>query len=285
MSAGAVVECGAPVRLGRVLRGVLIVVAAAYLAALLLLVAFQRHLVFMNDPAHVAPAAVGLPEVTEHVIATTDGERLIGWWVPPRSGQRIVLDFQGQGGGPSWRAGRIRHFIGAGYGILTVAYRGFAGSTGTPSEDGLYEDARSAYGWLVAKGYSANDIVVFGESLGSGVAVKLASEAPVAAVILDSPFTSLIDVAAGRFPYFPVRLLSRFSFDSLARIPAIRAPLLVIHGDHDSIVPYELGQRLFAAAEGAKRFVSIPGGGHTMAFEKGPWAAISAFLAGLGPRS
>ncbi len=249
-----------------------------YLSMAVALYALQTPMIYLNGAPHRHPDEVGLPQVREETIRTSDGESLVAWWSPPKDRRLVVLDLQGQGGGPSWRADRIRHFIDAGYGILTVAYRGFAGSTGEPSEHGLTTDALAAYRWLLDKGYAGARIVVFGESLGSGVAVQLAARVEAAAVVLDSPFTSLVEVAQARFPLFPARWIMRDRFDSLARIGELKAPLLVVHGDRDAAVPYALGKRLYEAAGGNKRMVTLAGGGHTAPFDEGPWAAISAFL-------
>ena len=135
-----------------------------------------------------------------------------------------------------------------------------------------------AYEWLRAKGITAGRIVLFGESLGSGVAVQVAAEKPVAAVILDSPFTSLPDVAAAHYPFLPVRLLLRDRYLSLAFIGRIKAPLLIVHGEKDRIVPFALGKRLFEAAREPKPFEAFPGIGHLVPFDGRGWLVIAKFL-------
>ena len=261
------------------------VLAYGYLALVAGLYFAQRKLVFMPDPAHVAPASVGLTAAREITLQTPDGERLVAWWTPPKAGNVVVLDLQGQGGAPSWRAGTIRYFTDAGYGVLTLAYRGYGGSTGSPSEPALISDAKLAYDWLRGRGIEDRRIVLFGESLGTGVAVQVAADRPVAGVILDSAYTSLVDVAQGRFPFVPVVPLMSDPFNSMAYIGRVTAPLLMIHGTDDRVVPYQFGQRLFASANEPKRLVTIPGGGHTVHFSQGPWAAIKPFLDGIASRS
>lgn len=257
---------------------VLRALAICYIAAVALLYVYQRELIYFPDARKVLPSEAGLVGVREEIIATPDGERLVAWWSPPRPGMPVVVDFQGQGGAPSHRVHRIRPFVAEGYGILTLSYRGYGGSTGKPSERTLVADGDLAIDWLKARGFAENRIVIFGESLGTGVAVQVAASRSVAGLILDSPYSSLADVAQGRFPLVPVRWLMLDRFDSLAHIPRVKAPIFIFHGDRDTIVPYELGQRLYAAATSPKEFMTIPGGFHTVPFEDGPWQRIKAFL-------
>lgn len=265
-------------RLGTVATATLRGLAVTYVAAVALLFVTQRKLIYFPDTRKVAPAEVGLANVSEQIIETPDGERLVAWWSAPKNGKPVILDFQGQGGAPSHRAHRIAAFVADGYGIFTPAYRGFGGSTGSPSEHALIADGKLAYDWLVKRGIAANRIVVFGESLGTGVAVQVAAERPVAGVILDSPYSSLADVAQGRFPWIPVRWLMHDQFKSTVHIQRVSAPVLIYHGDRDTIVPYEMGKRLYAAATGPKQMLTIPGGFHTVPFSEGPWDAITRFL-------
>jgi fermentation-respiration switch protein FrsA (DUF1100 family) len=151
--------------------------------------------------------------------------------------------------------------IADGTGIVAVSYRGYAGSSGSPSEQGLLRDAAAAYDFAAAR-YGAERIVAWGFSLGTGVAVALAAEQPVGKLILEAPFTSTVDVAAPLFWYMPVHWLMRDPFRSDQRIARVRVPLLVMHGTDDPVIPIRLGERLFALANEPKRFVAFPGGGH-----------------------
>lgn len=241
--------------------------------------AFQRKLLFMPDPQRTAPDSTGLQGVTENIITTPDGERLISWISPALAGQPTILYFHGNAGALAARGSRVAQFQTAGYGVRMVAYRGYGGSTGSPSERGLIIDALAAYDRMRAEGLVPQDIILFGESLGTGVAIQLAARRPVAGVILDSPYTSAADAGAYHYPYLPVRWLMWDQFNSLAHIAAIRAPLLVVHGTRDDVVPYALGQRLFAVAAEPKQFVTLPGEGHTVPLDRGAWAAIVPFVA------
>lgn len=266
------------VRLRAVAVPTLSALAAIYVAVVGYLYVYQRQLIYVPDPRKVAPSEVGLTGVGEVVIDTPDGEKLVAWWAPPRDGRAVIIDFQGQGGAPAHRAHRIKPFVDEGFGILTLAYRGFGGSTGRPSEAALVADGKLAFDWVRSRGIEPQRIVLFGESLGTGVAVQVAADRPAAGIILDSPYSSLTDVAQGRFPWIPVRWLMLDTFNSEQHIQRVTSPILMYHGDNDPIVPYPLGKKLYAAARSQKVLLTIPGGDHTVPFENGPWRAIKPFL-------
>ncbi len=266
----------------RILIGIAATAALLYVGGIALLYGFQRRFVFPASSDRVAAAAAGLSDTQDVVIETADGERLVGWWLPPEPGRALVLYFHGNGGSLWNRRDRVRLLAADGRGLLIVSYRGYSGSSGSPSEAGLRLDAEAAYRFLAR--YDPKRVLLYGESLGSGVAVDLASRHPVGAVVLDSPFTSLTDVARLLFPFAPVGMLLRDTFPSVERIDAIRAPLLVIHGESDRVVPIALGERLFAAAREPKRFVRLPGIDHVSALERGGLAAVKDALAEVEAR-
>jgi fermentation-respiration switch protein FrsA (DUF1100 family) len=207
-----------------------------------------------------APAAAGFPQA-EDVTLDSGGEKIIAWHVPPRGNKPVVLYFHGNGGSLAYRVARFRKIIADGTGLVALSYRGYGGSTGQPTEAGLIEDGRAVYAFAAAR-YPAERIVLWGESLGTGVAVALAAEKPVARVILESPFTSAADVAAAHYWFLPVRLLMKDQFRSDLRIARVTAPVLIMHGDADGIIPIRYGQRLLSLIPGRKRMIRFPGGGH-----------------------
>ena len=246
----------------------------------------QRRLIYRPDPKRVPPFVEGLDGVAEVELATPDGARLVAWYAPPVGEAPTILYLHGNGGGLYDRSARVRHFQAAGHGVLMLAWRGYAGSTGRPSESANLADARLAHEWLLSQGIAARRIVLFGESLGTGVAVWLAAQLaqlgrPVAGVILDSPYSSLVDVAAAHFPYAPVRWILRDRYDAIAHIARIGAPMLILHGELDRVVPYALGRRLFEAAREPKRHVAFAGIGHLVPFDQRGWPVIRDFLDGL----
>jgi fermentation-respiration switch protein FrsA (DUF1100 family) len=238
----------------------------------------QRRLLYFPDPTRYAPAAVGLPQAEEATVPTFDGEQVVLWHVPPRGDKPAVLYFQGNGGGLDLRANRFRALVADGAGLIALNYRGYGGSSGHPSEAGLLADARAAYGFAAAR-YSPERIALWGESLGTGVAVALAAERPVARVILESPYTSIADVAAAIYWFLPVRLLIRDPFRSDLRVGRITAPVLVLHGARDTVVPIGFGERLYAMIQAPKRFVRLPEAGHNDHDAFGAIGIVRAFLA------
>lgn len=245
-----------------VLKWIAALAVAAYLGALALLYFKQRDLLFPIPPVgRTSPAAAGFPEAEEHVLTTSDGEKIVVWYVAAKAGHPVVLFFHGNG---DFLAGRVSRFKGVtadGTGLVAVSYRGYAGSSGRPSEDGLLQDAEAAYAFTAAR-YAADKIVVWGFSLGTGVAVALAAKHPVAKLVLEAPFTSTADVAAALYPIVPIRLMMRDQFHSDQRIGSVAAPLLIMHGTDDRVIPIKFAERLFAMAREPKQFVRLNGGGH-----------------------
>jgi len=233
-----------------------------YLAALIALVVVQRNLTYLPASAVQSAASIGMPRIRELRLRTADGERLRAWYRAPAAGRPLVLFFHGNGGSIATFASDYQPLIADGDGLLAVEYRGYPGSTGSPTEAGLIADGETAYAEAVALGFPGRRIVVIGASLGSAVAVAVAARRPVGAVVLDSPPSSAADVAAARFWMFPARWLILDSFRSDLRIGRVRAPLLIVQGDHDTVVPIRFGRRLYALANPPKRFIQVPGAEH-----------------------
>ena len=226
---------------------------------------FQRRLIYFPFGHVPAPSLVGLTAAEPVVFPTTDGLRLHGWLAPPREPRAgaTVLVFNGNAGHRGFRATLAAALSERGYGVLLFDYRGYGGNPGTPTEEGLATDARAARAFLLARPESAaTRLVYFGESLGSGVAARLAAEHRPAALVLRSPFTSMADVGAWHYPLLPVRWLLSDRFDTASRIAGLGCPLLVVAGDQDTIIPIAQSRRVFDAAAEPKRFVTIAGADH-----------------------
>jgi fermentation-respiration switch protein FrsA (DUF1100 family) len=232
-----------------------------YGALVALLYVAQRAIQYFPETVRTAPASVGLPQAEEIVLATADGEQVIVWHVAPREDKPVVLYFHGNGASLRWRADRFRALTADGSGLVALSYRGYGGSSGSPTEAGLMNDAAAAYAFAAAR-YPAGRLVLWGESLGTGVAVPLAAEKSIGHMILQSPFTSAADVGAGRYWFVPVHLLMKDQFRSDLHIGKVTAPVLVLHGERDDVVPIALGERLYGMINAPKRFVRFPGGGH-----------------------
>ena len=264
-----------------VLKWIAVVVAVVYLGGIAVLYFNQRSMLFPIPPVgRTAPDAAGLPQAEEHVLTTADGEKIIVWHVPARPDRPVVLFFHGNG---DFLAGRVRRFKGItadGTGLVAVSFRGYAGSTGSPSEPGLLRDAAAAYAFTTAR-YAADRIVIWGFSLGTGVAVTLASEQPVAKLILEAPYTSTVDVASAMLRIVPVSLLMRDQFRSDQRIARVKVPLLIMHGENDPAIPIRFGERLFGMANEPKQFVRFPGGGHENLDDFGAIETARQFIGAL----
>lgn len=247
-----------------VLKWLLIVVSAGYVGSLAVLFFKQRSMLFpIPTVARVVPAAAALPEAEEHILTTADGERVIVWHVPAKSGRAVILYFPGNGDFLAGCVSRFKAMTSDGTGLVVLSYRGYAGSSGAPSELGILQDAAAAYAFTAAR-YPADRIVVWGFSLGTGVAVAQAAEHPIGKLILEAPYTSTVDIA-GSLPllrFVPVRLLMRDQFRSDRRIARVTAPLLIMHGERDLVIPITAGERLFALAHEPKQFVPFAHAGH-----------------------
>ncbi len=261
------------------LKLIVVVVLCLYIGVAVIMYVAQRSLMYFPDTTHTTPAEAGLPEAEEIRLKTSDGESIIAWHVPPRDGKPVILYFHGNGGALRYRVERFRRFVRDGIGLVGVEYRGYAGSTGSPSEAGLFADGEAAYAFAAAR-YPAQQLVLWGESLGTGVAVALAAEKPVGRVILEAPFTSAAAVAALHYWYLPVRFLMKDQFRSDQRIGKITAPVLILHGVHDQVVPYAMGERMFELTKARRHIVRFLDGGHEDLDANGALHAAARFLAG-----
>jgi fermentation-respiration switch protein FrsA (DUF1100 family) len=263
-----------------VLKWLLLVAAVGYLGALALLFVKQREMLFpIPTRERTSPKAAGFPEAEEHVLTTGDGEKVIVWHVPAKPGHPVILYFPGNGDFLAGRVSRFRAMTSDGTGLVALSYRGYAGSSGHPSERGILQDAAAAYAFATAR-YAPDRIVLWGFSLGTGVAVALASEQPIGKLILEAPYTSTVDIAGAVFPLVPVRWLMRDQFRSDERIARVKAPLLVMHGTDDPVIPISFGERLFALAHEPKQLVRFPGGGHDNLDDYGAIETARQFIGG-----
>ncbi|MGH6796121.1 MAG: alpha/beta hydrolase [Methylocella sp.] len=245
-----------------VLRWPLAWVVAIYILMVAGMAVFQRRLQYFPDRHLTDPAQAGMTGVEDLRLTTDDGETLVAWYVPAMDGHPLILYFHGNGGALVDRAARFRAFTASGYGLLALSYRGYGGSTGSPTEKGLMADGETAYREARARGYDGGHIVLMGESLGSGVAIALAATHEAAALVLDSPFSSAVAVAAAHYPMFPVNWLMFDQFRSDLAIGDVHIPILFLHGDEDDVVPIRLARRLFELANEPKTFMLVSGGKH-----------------------
>src|SRR5262245_37615912 len=262
------------------LKAVLLAPVAVYAAGIAALWAFQRDLMyFTGSEPRVAPSYYEMLDGVQEVSFTTaDGLDLTAWYTPAPPDRPTVVIFHGNHGSLRGERYRLKHFKDAQMGVLLLAYRGYSGNAGAPNEQGLYADARASLDWLEENGVASSSIVLYGHSLGSGVATKMAAEREVGAVVLECPYTSTVDVAAWRFPVVPVTWLMEDRFESLSRIRMITEPLLVMHGDSDTVIPQRLGRALFDAANEPKQGFWPHGVGHNDVFDSGGFETALDFI-------
>jgi fermentation-respiration switch protein FrsA (DUF1100 family) len=259
----------------RLLTALAVVVLAAYAGAVGYLFAFQRHYVFKPGHDVRLPQSVGLAEAEPLALTMADGTELRGWYRKPSAGAPTLLYFHGNAGSVADRADRFRQVLSSGFGLLAMNYRGYGDSGGSPSEAALVSDGVALFDWLAQRD---GPIVIYGESLGTAVAVAVAAQRKGSALILEAPFTAALDIAAATYPWVPVSLLMRDPFLSRERIREVEEPLLVVHGTADQVVPVALGRKLFDRAGEPKRLVIVEGGAHNDLWSRGLWPAVLDFL-------
>ncbi len=262
----------------RLLQSALIVVGMLYATVLVGMYFLQRTFQYLPSGSAISPAEAGLPNAKNVFIRTSDGEALVAWYHAAQTGKPTILYFHGNGGGISTRPNKQAFFAKLGFGLLAVSYRGYQGSTGSPSEQGLHLDAEGAYSWLLASGVSKDNILLLGESLGTGVAVQLAARHQVGAVALEAPYANAVDIGAARYWFLPVHWLMKDQFRSADYIRLVNAPLLVLHGTADTTIPFSQGQELFALANEPKQMAIMDDVGHEIISDPKSWGKIAEFF-------
>jgi len=246
------------------LVSVVMIFAIGYAVFAVALFFYQPNLLYFPDmPTReivATPGAIGL-DYEPLTLTTSDTERLDAWFIPAEPARGVVLFCHGNAGNIAHRLDSIRLFHELGLSVLIFDYRGYGQSTGKPTEKGTYRDADAAWQYLVEqRGISPETIILFGRSLGAAVASDLATRQAVAAVILESGFTSVPDIAAELYPWLPVRWMSRYRYDTRKQLANIHSPVLIVHSRDDEIIPYSNGEQLFAAANEPKQFLELRGG-------------------------
>lgn len=259
-------------------------VVILYIAIFAVIWFARTWLIYPFSTAYQTPAQAGEPRLSEKTLTTEDSQTLIIWARPAKGRKATILYFHGNAGNLANRAERFNRLINRGYGVVAMAYRGSSGSTGRPSEDVITQDAALLRGSLVQilgqepKG----KIIYYGESLGTGVVTKLATTSPPDALILEAPFTSIVDLAAKQMPIFPIRAVLDQRWETQSHIKQVNSPTLVLHGTNDQVVPYAHGTAVFALSPAnIKVMKTLQGGSHASAFSAEGQTAIYRFIDGL----
>ena len=241
----------------------MIAATTIYLILLSLLFIFQRKLQYLPSGKISNISNYSLDGFTQEILTTKDSIDILSWYKKPRSSDnKIILYFHGNAGNIGDRSSKLATFARDGFGIMAISYRGYFGSEGSPTQKGLMQDAQASLEFLFNKGYKEEDIILFGESLGTGVAMQLATKYNFAALILESPYSSIVSVAKKSYWFVPVNLLIKDKFESLKVAPKITSPILIIHGTNDKVVAYDEGEKLYRSINSKKKLITVDGAGH-----------------------
>ena len=263
---------------------IILTLVSFYVLLLAIMFFFQRS--FLYHPTidnYLKDQAINEPSEIEKVkITTEDNIDLVAWFYHKDVEKfKTILFFHGNAGSLENRTYKLNHFKDLNVNFLIIAWRGFSGNEGKPNENGLYKDAKSAIKWLNSKGITEKNIILYGESLGTGVAVEVAQNKNYAGVILESPYTSMVNMGKKYYPLFPVRLLLKDKFESYKKIKKISVPTLVIHGKIDKIVPFAMGKKMYELANGPKFFYFPEYGDHMVDYDEKLLSTLKKFIKSL----
>lgn len=268
-------------KIGDVMQSVIFVGLITYASLIGGLYFMQRSLLYHPNQMIPQPIDYGVPEVAEVQITGSADVELHAWWHAPKDQKPTLVYFHGNAGHIGDRAHKVKSLLSDGYGILLMSYRYNANAQGSPSEAALIADGAAALKWLNNKSIATNDILLYGESLGSGIAVALAAQNEVKGLILEAPYSSVADVAQSAYWFVPAYWLVQDKFNSSARIGQVKAPILIVHGKKDRIIPIRFGQKLHAAAPENIKFVTLEQAGHADLYDHGMGNVVIEFLESL----
>ncbi len=260
---------------------ILLAFLATYLFVLISTYVFQRNLLYHPKENNYFGDQLIVPIETVK-IKTSDGIELLSWFHNKNLIKyKTILFLHGNAGSLENRIHKINHFKDMNINFLLIAWRGFNGNKGKPTESGLYEDAKSAVRWLKLKGITEENIIIYGESLGTGVATEIAQNKNFAGIILESPFTSMIDAGKDKYPYLPVRLMLKDKYESDKKIKNIKSPVLIMHGKIDNIVPFDMGKKMYELANEPKFYYFSEYDDHMMEYKESLLKALKDFINSL----
>tara|TARA_B100000579_G_scaffold434103_1_gene454246 strand:- start:465 stop:1301 length:837 start_codon:yes stop_codon:yes gene_type:complete len=260
---------------------ILIIFVVIYIFILISTYVFQRNLLYHPTENNYFGDKLLAP-IEKVKIKTNDNIELLSWYHNKSiSEYKTILFLHGNAGSLENRIHKINHFKDMNVNFLIVAWRGFSGNKGQPTEIGLYEDARSSIKWLKQKGIAEENIIIYGESLGTGVAIEVAQNKNFAGIILESPFTSMIDAGKNKYPFLPVAFLLKDKYESKKKIKNIKIPILVMHGKVDNIVPFDMGKQMYELANQPKFSYFSDYDDHMMEYNENLLKALKKFISSL----
>ena len=258
----------------------LVLLLIVYLIITIFLYSFQRNLLYHPTENNYYGDSLIVP-IEKVKIKTKNNLELLSWYHEKNINYKTILFLHGNAGTLENRIHKINHFKDIKINFLIISWRGFSGNKGKPTEQGLYEDANSAIRWLKNKGFNEEDIIIYGESLGTGVTTEIAQNKNFAGIILESPFTSMIDAAKNKYPYFPIKFLLKDKYESYKKIKKINSPILVMHGEKDSIVPFFMGKKIYELANEPKYSYFSKYDDHMMEYNEKLLQSLKNFLYSL----
>ncbi len=260
---------------------IILIIFFIYFLVLVFLYFYQRNLLYHPNENNYSEDKISV-DIENVRIKTSDNIELLGWYHEKNlKDSKTLIFFHGNAGSLENRIHKLNHFRDMNINFLIIAWRGFSGNNGNPSEQGLYEDGKSAIDWLIKKGVSEKNLILYGESLGTGVATHLAQNKNFAGVILETPFTSMIDAAKKFYPYIPVKLLLKDKFENYKKIKNINSPILIMHGEADQLVPFSMGEKIYEIANEPKYSYFTKYDNHMMEYDENLVLALKSFIKSL----
>ena len=258
-----------------------LIIIFLYFFVLVFLYFYQRNLLYHPNENNYSGDKISV-NINKVKIRTSDNIELLGWYHEKNlKDYKTLLYLHGNAGSLENRIHKLNHFQDMNVNFLIIAWRGFSGNKGKPSEEGLYEDGISAIKWLAKKGVDEKNLILYGESLGTGVATHLAQNKNYAGLILETPFTSMVDAAKTFYPYIPVNLLLKDKFENYKKVKNINSPILVMHGEIDQIVPFSMGKKIFEIANEPKYSYFTEYDNHMMEYDENLVSALKSFVESL----
>ena len=259
----------------------ILTIFAIYFLVLVFLYFYQRNLLYHPNENNYSGDKISV-DIKKVKIQTADNIELLGWYHKKNlKDYKTLVYFHGNAGSLENRIHKLNHFQDMNINFLIIAWRGFNGNKGKPSERGLYLDGKSTIDWLIKKGVNEENIILYGESLGTGVATHLAQNKNYAGVILETPFTSMVDAAKNFYPYVPINLLLKDKFENFKKVKNINAPILVMHGEVDKIVPFSMGKKIYEIANNPKYSYFTKYDDHMMEYDENLVLALKSFFNNL----